>query len=474
MRNARAVFPAPVFGRTAKPPHAERKSQAEKPWEGPNLPRQELDPNIIQHVKGTKYNDRLVGNHGDNTLDGRGGNDKIWGKGGNDILKGGPGNDKLGGAGGDDTLEGGADHDTLEGGDGEDSLDGGAGEDWATYANSPQGVEVSLARDENGKPIEGKEGHAQGDTLKNIEHLTGSAYDDTLTGDDAANTLKGGAGRDTLEGGPGADVLDGGDGWDVATYENSPADANSPNGVNGVTVDLSDNDNNSGGHAADDTLTHIEHLIGSNHNDTLTGNEFINDLWGGDGNDVLNGAGGPDRLYGGSGKDTLHGGVGDDVLFGDSGGDELNGGPGADMLDGGAGHDVLRGQGGTDRLYGSVGDDMLEGGLDNDTLDGGTGTDRLNGRAGSDVLTGGGPDTGGDGADTFVFQATEAITDFVTGVDKIKIGYVATEIGFNDLDIKAENENVVLSWESADSSSITLMNVDLGELTESHFEFIQA
>ncbi|MBC6443596.1 MAG: hypothetical protein GDA53_10940 [Rhodobacteraceae bacterium] len=31
-------------------------------------------------MQGTEYNDRLVGNHGDNTLDGRGGNDKIWGR----------------------------------------------------------------------------------------------------------------------------------------------------------------------------------------------------------------------------------------------------------------------------------------------------------------------------------------------------------------------------------------------------------
>ncbi|MBC6442442.1 MAG: hypothetical protein GDA53_04825, partial [Rhodobacteraceae bacterium] len=125
------------------PPKAERKIQPEPAWEGPNLPRQELDPNIIQHVKGTKYNDRLVGNHGNNMLDGRGGNDRLWGKGGNDTLIGGPGDDDLGGAGGDDT---------LEGGEGADVLDGGDGWDTATYANSREGVEVSLARNENGDP----------------------------------------------------------------------------------------------------------------------------------------------------------------------------------------------------------------------------------------------------------------------------------------------------------------------------------
>ena len=54
-----------------KPAHAERKIQSEPAWEGPNLHHpEELNLNVIQHVDGTQYNDRLVGNHGNNTLDG--------------------------------------------------------------------------------------------------------------------------------------------------------------------------------------------------------------------------------------------------------------------------------------------------------------------------------------------------------------------------------------------------------------------
>ena len=50
-------------------------------------------------------------------------------------------------------------------------------------------------------------GHAAGDTLINIEHLTGSAHGDTLIGDAGANRLTGLDGDDTLTGGAGADVF---------------------------------------------------------------------------------------------------------------------------------------------------------------------------------------------------------------------------------------------------------------------------
>ena len=40
------------------------------------------------------------------------------------------------------------------------------------------------------------------DTLANIENLTGSNFNDTLTGNTAANILNGGAGNDTLTAGP--------------------------------------------------------------------------------------------------------------------------------------------------------------------------------------------------------------------------------------------------------------------------------
>ena len=70
-------------------------------------------------------------------------------------------------------------------------------------------------------------GYADGDSILNIENLTGSRFDDTLSGDAGANILDGKAGADTIDGGAGddriiggagADRIDGGAGSDTLTY----------------------------------------------------------------------------------------------------------------------------------------------------------------------------------------------------------------------------------------------------------------
>ena len=192
------------------------------------------------------------------------------------------GDDTLEGGTGDDTLNGLAGNDTLIGGAGADALDGGTGTDTASYAGSSAAVTVSLVA---GATNTG--GDAEGDTLSNIENLTGSAHDDSLTGNDfgndlsggaGADTLNGGAGDDTLIGGAGADALDGGTDTDTASYAGSSA---------AVTVSLVAGATNTGGDAEGDTLSNIENLIGSAHDDSLTGNDFGNDLSGGAGADTL-------------------------------------------------------------------------------------------------------------------------------------------------------------------------------------------
>ena len=126
-------------------------------------------------------------------------------------------------------------------------------------------------------------------------------------------------------GGAGADTLKGGDGEDTITYKYSPA---------GVTINLNSG-TASGGHAEGDTLGEmLENVIGSDHDDTITGTDDVNvgnKLWGGDGNDTLSGREGEDTLNGGAGDDSLDGGDEDDIL---------EGGPGADMLTGGLGADT--------------------------------------------------------------------------------------------------------------------------------------
>ncbi len=89
------------------------------------------------------------------------------------------------------------------------------------------------------------------DTLTNIENLTGSAFDDTLSGDAGDN------------------VLDGGDGTDTVSYAGAAA---------GVTVSLAVQDGNAQNTmgAGSDTLANFENLTGSTHDDTLTGDDNNN------------------------------------------------------------------------------------------------------------------------------------------------------------------------------------------------------
>lgn len=340
------------------------------------------------------------------------GKDRIFGSAGDNFLKGGAGNDALFGFDGDDF---------LQGDEGADAHIGGAGSDWAMYNASNAGVLVNIA---NGSW--GSGGHAQGDRYREIENLSGSAFNDTLIGNNIDNVLKGNggndllmaangndtllgdAGNDVLTGGGGADILQGGSGSDWARYHSSST---------AVTVNLFVG-TQSGGDAQGDRLSGIENLYGSNFNDILTGDGGNNYLRGYGGNDILVGAGGNDTLHGEDGNDLLIGGTGADILNGGAGtdwvryhsssaavtvslyvgtqsggdaeGDRLAGIENIfgsnfnDILTGDGGNNFLRGYGGNDILIGAGGNDRLHGEDGNDILTGGTGADILNGGSGSD------------------------------------------------------------------------------------------
>jgi Ca2+-binding RTX toxin-like protein len=151
---------------------------------------------------------------------------------------------------------------------------------------------------------------------------------DTLSAGPGNNALHGEAGNDVLYSGAGDDLLDGGAGNDTASYTHAGA---------GVTVNLGLLTAQDTLGAGTDTLAGIENLIGSNFNDTLTGDGAGNRINGGLGDDVLNGGGGDDFLIGGLGDNTLTGGSGADTfqwLSGNGGHDVVTDfTPGIDKLD---------------------------------------------------------------------------------------------------------------------------------------------
>ena len=554
---------------------------------------------IIERYVAGSGDDSVTGNVADNLLEGRDGADSLMGGRGNDTLIGGPGADALDGGEGsdtaaytgsasavtvnlgtstatggdaegdtftfienlsgsafDDTLTGDAGNNVLEGAAGADVLDGGDGLDTAAYTHSNAAVTVNLLNGTN------TGGHAVGDTITNIENVSGSRYNDTLTGDTKANRLDGGPGNDRLMGGAGADVLVGGPGNDAAYYASSAA---------AVTVNLLDG-TGTGGDAEGDTLDSIENLSGSGHDDTLIGNAGNNVLAGGAGADTLDGGEGIDTAsYSGSASrvdvrlsgtvvnhgdatgdtltgienligsahndilagdrqaNTLDGLDGNDLLWASSGDDLLTGGSGADRLVGGAGLDTaswagsseavtvrlhslaakggdaegdtfpylvdvtytdadgveqtealpdvehLTGSAHNDILAGDRRDNVIDGGAGNDTLyggpgggdddmTGGPGNDRLFGGQGNDTLVGGPGDdrlAGGHGNDVFVFgpgEGADTVTDFSGGTDKIDL--MAFDIESIDaLTMTAGDDGVTLDLAEVDGGTVLLADL---------------
>lgn len=274
------------------------------------------DPSPIEEVRGSTSDDRITGSAGANTLLGHDGDDVLRGGAGGDRLDGGAGLDqasyessaagveidlRLGtAAGGDaagDVLSGieivvGSRHaDRLTGNDERNALYGGDGDDTLIDGGGNDRLGGGAGRDR----IEGGDGNDSIDGGAGDDQLAGEAGHDTIAGGDGADTIDGGDGSDILDGGAGADILRGGAGIDTASYASASA---------GVTVDLATG-RGTAGHAAGDRLEGIERILGSVHNDVLTGDAGANVLTGDNGNDAIRGKGGADTLIGGGHGDRF-------------------------------------------------------------------------------------------------------------------------------------------------------------------------
>ncbi len=143
-------------------------------------------------------------------------------------IEGGSDGSVLKGTSASDTILAGDGNDVIIGDSGADVLDGGDGiQDVVDYSQSAEAVEVNLDKQQ------GRGGAAEGDTIRNVEGVVGSSFDDTLVGDNEANMLvgnrgddriSGGSGEDLLVGGQGDDQLDGGEGIDIAKFSGNMSD----------------------------------------------------------------------------------------------------------------------------------------------------------------------------------------------------------------------------------------------------------
>ena len=176
-------------------------------------------------MQGGTGNDKMFGMADNDKMSGGAGNDQMWGNSGNDTMSGDAGNDTLSGGKGDDVISGGIGDDVMTGnsgndrfiaGEGNDSYDGGAGFDTIDYSGSARAMSVNLnSHLAIGMGI---------DTIKGVEGVVGSRFNDTFVGDKNANVFLGGAGDDSFRGRGGADTFTGGAGKD--TYSWAQKDVN--------------------------------------------------------------------------------------------------------------------------------------------------------------------------------------------------------------------------------------------------------
>ena len=407
----------------------------------------------IDLLDGRGGNDILFGGLGGDDLFGGTGQDTLYGGDGNDVLTGGLGDDTLFGGTGNDLLNGGAGHNRLEGEDGDDTIlsagtdvladlvagqhrdtvDGGAGTDLYNMELLPFGVSVAVS---SGVITISHLDSALGDLaqLTNVEHVSGTLFDDEFLGDAGDDAFFGDYGTDVFIASAGTDWLDGGAGLDIldtgsGTYEGQALSVDWSSAPDVVAMSL--------GVGSTMTLIEVEGIFASTGNDTITLNGEDNLINGRGGSDFLSGIGGSDTLVGENGNDTLMGGQGDDELYGGADADLLYGDnvqagaeDGNDMLFGGDGSDTIIGGGGDDTISGgsSAADlrDVVYAGAGDDSIDGGYGNDELRGDGGNDTIVGGfGVDDifGGDGDDQLTGQAWSDLIFGGDGADFINGGF---------------------------------------------------
>jgi Ca2+-binding RTX toxin-like protein len=340
----------------------------------------------IENIRGSAFKDFLVGTSDNNVIEGGDSDDTLLAWEGNDTLLGGLGSDFLRGDSGDDVLNGGG---NLPG------LPSSEDADTASYQGMTSGAVVNL---QTGVASDGMGGT---DTLIDIEIVRGSNFDDVIIGGNATNDT-----FERYEALAGDDIMDGGSGFDEVSYQLS---------TGSVVVDLASGTASDGLGGAD-LFTNMEYIRGSNHADTLLGDDSDNRFRGLAGADLMDGRGGideadyslsPNGVIANLGSDSYTGNVG----FGDV------------TVPSGTARDGHGGSGSTDLL---ISIENLRGSETNDILVGSTDDNGLRGEGGDDVLI------GGAGSDTFEWEFANQGTTLSPAIDTV-VDFNSTE---DKLDLK--------------------------------------
>jgi serralysin len=350
----------------------------------------------FENVTGSNFNDKLIGNSGNNVFNGgSGGLDTVS----YEYIVAASGLSPVGvivdlsvttaqntGASGFDTLigienlTGSALVDTLTGNAGDNLLDGGAGADILTGGD---GNDTYIVDDVGDELVETSTALSQIDSVRssvsyilaaNLENLllTGTASLNG-TGNSLANALTGNTGNNILDGQGGIDTMTGGDGNDTYVVDNASDKVIETN----ASLTQIDTVQSSVSYTLPTSVERLQ-LMGSSHING-TGNNSDNLLYSNQGNNVLQGGLGSDTVSYefitsgpvtvglhlstlqntvNAGSDTL---LDIENLIGTAFADKLTGNAGNNRLDGKAGADTLTGGDGNDTyIVDDVGDQVVE------------------------------------------------------------------------------------------------------------------
>lgn len=434
----------------------------------------------IENVIGSRGNDTIIGDDGQNVLSAGWGDDSLEGMGGNDVLilgegfeiaNGGDGKDLIVLGAGDGFIDGGNGHDTLNLGTVATSidLDFGAGLVRSTF--TPQ-IAVwaddgtTDARDWNGDAItpdmilrtDIQYAESDADLAQDVPDTDENDGLFAITLADGEETT-----LSTVFSGIEAVVNDYVRVFitltdDVEIYDGSQGtkDVLDLSSLFAVSFDLDAGDNGLSLLAGDDLLG-IDGVMGTAGADTLTGNDAANELYGGDRADVITALNGTDLIDGGNGNDWIDAGGFADTVDAGAGADTVIGGKGADQVALGNGNDTFI-------------DDDQTGANGNDTVSGGNGADRIEIGGGNNVLSGDG------GADTFVLLGLSGVStllDFAVGTDFLDFTAWADIGGVGDLSFTDTEDGVALGdLAGASDSSLVLAGLSEADLQTSDFVFV--